>query len=437
MLKQSLIKELLKRKVPQIIGSYFITGTTLVFFIQYLVDKYQFPSHHPTLALFALAGIFPSVVILAYSHGAPGKDEWTRIEKIGIPINVLFIAGILFFGDSLNLWKINNVITTEITQEKEEPKPIISLIHFTSLSEQIPHMKKHLILEDGVDLHPIDTFLLDSLRKYFTVQLLNWYFGGNNNFIIPMDDKDVNYLNNHPLLSVDLAFTEKRREDVKFWRNSADSIYQKFNGPNHIAYFNIYKSSANRDPHYQITKSYLRGNPNKGNNGNDAPVVKSISDLFDNIKSNIEDLLGAYKKIGFISEINDDIILVNLKDMNVRKNMELQGTSTYNYGPGNGGYKNRLEDLKNAIDYMDETNEHYGTDFVQYGKKYESLLEDSLYCMKFEDDKHVAGCVQTRGENYYLRVIKVMDTVAVTKVIKYKYPWVKIRINDFVYVTTN
>ena len=57
--------------------------------------------------------------------------------------------------------------------------------------------------------------------------------------------------------------------------------------------------------------------------------------------------------------------------------------------------------------------------------------------MKFEDDKHVAGCVQTRGENYYLRVIKVMDTVAVTKVIKYKYPWVKIRINDFVYVTTN
>jgi len=197
MLKQSLIKELLKRKVPQIIGSYFITGTTLVFFIQYLVDKYQFPSHHPTLALFALVGIFPSVVILAYTHGAPGKDEWTRIEKIGIPINVLFIAGVLFFGDSLNLWKINNVITTEITQDKEEPKPIISLIHFTSLSEQIPHIKKHLILEDGVDLHPIDTFLLDSLRNHFTVQLLNWYFGGNNNFIIPIHNiSSYIYINN-------------------------------------------------------------------------------------------------------------------------------------------------------------------------------------------------------------------------------------------------
>ena len=117
--------------------------------------------------------------------------------------------------------------------------------------------------------------------------------------------------------------------------------------------------------------------------------------------------------------------------------MELQGTSTYNYGPKGGGSKNRLEDLKNAIDYMNETNESHGTDFVQDSKTYESLLEDSLYCMKFKDGKHVAGCVQTRGQNYYLRVIKVMDTVAVTKVIKYKYPWVKVRINDQVFVRTN
>ena len=79
MVSKSLLKELIKRRVPQIIGSYFIAGTTLIFFIQYIVDKYEFPPHYPTLALFAIVGILPSVVILSYFHGAPGKDELTKL----------------------------------------------------------------------------------------------------------------------------------------------------------------------------------------------------------------------------------------------------------------------------------------------------------------------------------------------------------------------
>ena len=110
---KSFIKTLIERRILQILGSYFIAGTSLIFFIQYLVDKYQFPSHYPTLSLFALIGILPSVLILAYFHGAPGKDEWTKVERIGIPINVLFIAGILFFGDSMNIWEIDKEYTKD------------------------------------------------------------------------------------------------------------------------------------------------------------------------------------------------------------------------------------------------------------------------------------------------------------------------------------
>ena len=104
--KKPFIKTLLERRIPQILGSYLVAGTSLILFIEYLIEKYQFPSHYPTLALFALVGILPSVVILAYFHGAPGKDEWTIVERIGIPINILFIAGVLFFGDSINIWNI-------------------------------------------------------------------------------------------------------------------------------------------------------------------------------------------------------------------------------------------------------------------------------------------------------------------------------------------
>ena len=98
-MRKSFINILLERRIPQILGSYFIAGTSLIFFIQYLVDKYQFPSHYPTLALFGLIGILPSVIIITYFHGAPGKDEWTKIEKIGVPINIIFIFFVLLFGD--------------------------------------------------------------------------------------------------------------------------------------------------------------------------------------------------------------------------------------------------------------------------------------------------------------------------------------------------
>ena len=46
----------------------------------------------------------PSVVILAYFHGAPGKDEWTKIEKIGVPVNIIFIFLVLLIGHRSNWW---------------------------------------------------------------------------------------------------------------------------------------------------------------------------------------------------------------------------------------------------------------------------------------------------------------------------------------------
>ena len=139
---------------------------------------------------------------------------------------------------------------------------------------------------------------------------------------------------------------------------------------------------------------------------------------------------GDRKKIGLVSEINDNIILVDIEDINVRKNMEVIGASTYYFGPGNSGYNNLLNDLKDAIEYMTEKNDSiYTTDLKKYNEEYSSLLADSLYCN--------SGCVQTRGQEYTLRVINVIDSIAVTKLIDRNNPWVQIRINDKVYVSPN
>ena len=77
--KNNLLKTLLERKVPQIIVSYIVASTSMVLFLDWLKINYGFPKEYITLALFGAVSIMPSVIILAYFHGAPGKDEWTKI----------------------------------------------------------------------------------------------------------------------------------------------------------------------------------------------------------------------------------------------------------------------------------------------------------------------------------------------------------------------
>ena len=92
------INEIIKRRVPQIFGSYIVASSSLVLFIDWLVGKYEFPEFYVSLTLISLISIIPSVIILSYFHGAPGKDQWTKVEKIGVPANILFIAFIFIFG---------------------------------------------------------------------------------------------------------------------------------------------------------------------------------------------------------------------------------------------------------------------------------------------------------------------------------------------------
>ena len=102
--KQSLIKKLLERRVPQIIGSYFIAGTSAIFFIDWLVNRYNFPDYYVSLCLFGLVAIIPTVIIISYFHGAPGKDEWTIVEKTIIPVNIIFIIVSLLVGYKYEIW---------------------------------------------------------------------------------------------------------------------------------------------------------------------------------------------------------------------------------------------------------------------------------------------------------------------------------------------
>ena len=50
------------------------------------------------------------------------------------------------------------------------------------------------------------------------------------------------------------------------------------------------------------------------------------------------------------ASIEDDIVYIQLTNLNIRKNMDLVGSSLYEYAKDGRG--NRIEDLTNAIKYL-------------------------------------------------------------------------------------
>jgi len=94
---QSIFRDLLSRRVPQILGGY-LAGSWIIFeFVQWLVSHYTISPHLEEFCLIALASLIPTVFLLAYFHGKPGRDKWTRVEKIGIPTNLVATAFLLIF----------------------------------------------------------------------------------------------------------------------------------------------------------------------------------------------------------------------------------------------------------------------------------------------------------------------------------------------------
>ncbi len=91
--------ELLARRIPQFIGFYVAVGWTVIQFIDWFTIRYQYSPHLVDLGLAVIISMIPSVLILSYFHGAPGKDRWTKVEKIGIPLNLIatIIALTIFF----------------------------------------------------------------------------------------------------------------------------------------------------------------------------------------------------------------------------------------------------------------------------------------------------------------------------------------------------
>lgn len=125
----SLPRDLIQRRVPHILAIYAGASWGLVEFTAFAVDEFLLPPHWTRMVLITLFTMLPSVCMLAWYHGKPGRDRdsLARTEKIGIPANLVLcvvVASVLFEGDELG--SATTVVTVETedgeTIERERPK---------------------------------------------------------------------------------------------------------------------------------------------------------------------------------------------------------------------------------------------------------------------------------------------------------------------------
>ena len=87
---------LLARRVPQLTGMYLAAMWGCVEFTDWAVNQFALAPAVTTLVVTTLLLLLPAVLVLAWRHGAPGADRWTKVDGTVIGLNLAVAAGILF-----------------------------------------------------------------------------------------------------------------------------------------------------------------------------------------------------------------------------------------------------------------------------------------------------------------------------------------------------
>jgi len=78
----------------KIVGGYALAGAAAFLLLDYLVNRFVLSPHLPMFGVVALLTLLPTVAIVAYQKSR-GPWAWTRLAKIGIPINIVLSVIVL------------------------------------------------------------------------------------------------------------------------------------------------------------------------------------------------------------------------------------------------------------------------------------------------------------------------------------------------------
>ena len=110
------ITEVRDRRILPAVGVYVASSWVLIEILDRLVERYLLSPYITDIVFWGLYSLIPAVMLIAWTHGRKGKDKATRLEKVGVPINLIATLGLLItvFGD-----KDMDLAATQITVSNE------------------------------------------------------------------------------------------------------------------------------------------------------------------------------------------------------------------------------------------------------------------------------------------------------------------------------
>ena len=110
------ITEVRDRRILPAVGVYVASVWVVIEILDRMVERYLLSPYLSDIVFWGLYSLIPAVMLITWTHGKPGKDEATRLEKVGVPINLIATIGLLIsvFGD-----KNFDLTATQITVNNE------------------------------------------------------------------------------------------------------------------------------------------------------------------------------------------------------------------------------------------------------------------------------------------------------------------------------
>ena len=124
----NLFEELIARRIPHIIGMYIAAVWLGVEIADWMSNRFSISGQFSTYVFVGMLTFIPSVVMLAWGHGRPGKDTWSKLELAWLPTNILLSVLAINYFD-VNPEEETSAQATQVVQ------PLVSQLHFQNIDK--------------------------------------------------------------------------------------------------------------------------------------------------------------------------------------------------------------------------------------------------------------------------------------------------------------
>jgi len=121
-------EEIFARRIPHIIGMYIATVWLAVEIADWMSERFSISDQFSTYVFVGMLTFIPSVIMLAWGHGRPGKDQWSKSELTWLPMNLV-----------ISLFAINYFVVrpdnSDLNKTIFEVQPIASQLPISNINK--------------------------------------------------------------------------------------------------------------------------------------------------------------------------------------------------------------------------------------------------------------------------------------------------------------